>query len=158
MIYEYPALFSNDGGKVAFHFYDIEGLHSFGDDLDEAVLAAEEILADYLLEWERERPNYLKPEPSPAVAVLANAKRLEVFKMIRVDTDKYAAELAAMDERAAILNADNPIRELLDRKHMKIKQLADLLEAPYRTVQDWSLGKSKPPQWTLNLILDKALT
>lgn len=72
--------------------------------------------------------------------------------------DKEAYEESVkLNEREAILNADNPIRELLDRRHMKIKQLADLLQASYRTVQDWSLGKSKPPAWCLKLIVDKVL-
>lgn len=151
MIYEYPAVFYNDDGKVAFHFYDIESLHSFGDDLDEAILAAQELLGDYFCTGGSAM--LYPPTPLEQVAV----KPLQVVKMIEADTDKYAAELEAMNERAAILNADNPIRELLNRKHMKIKELADLLGAPYRTIQDNSLGKSKPPRWVLNLILDKVL-
>lgn len=91
MIYEYPALFYNDEGKIAFHFYDIEELHSFGDDLDEAILAAQELLADYF--WEREQDNSMKIEPSDIQDV--KVKALQTVKLIRADTKKYAADLAA---------------------------------------------------------------
>ena len=93
MIYEYPAVFYNDCGKVAFHFYDIENLHSFGDDLDEAILAAQELLADYF--WEREQENSIETEPSLLQEV--DVKALQTVKMIRADTEKYAAQLAAQN-------------------------------------------------------------
>lgn len=153
MIYEYPALFYNDDGKVAFHFYDIEELHSFGDNLDEAILAAQEILADYF--WEQEQADTIHTEPSDIEKV--EVKPLEVVKMIEADTDKYAKELAEQNEREQILQADNPIRELLNRRGMKIKELSDLLECPYRTIQDNALGKSKMPRWALKLVVDKVL-
>ena len=151
MIYEYPAVFYNDDNKIAFHFYDIDTLHSFGDNLDEAILAAQEILADYFFAG---GSSMLYPAtPLSEVEV----KPLQVVKMIVADTDKYATELAAQNEREKILAADNPIRELLNRKHMKIKELSDLLGCPYRTCQEWSLGHTKPPAWVLTLILDKVL-
>ena len=151
MQYEYAALFYNDEDKVAFHFYDIESLHSFGDNLDEAILAAQELLSDYFYSG---GSSILYPAtPLEKVEV----KPLQVVKMIEADTDKYAKELAAQNEREQILKADNPIRELLNMRSMKIKELSDLLDAPYRTVQDWALGKSKPAAWVLTLILDKVL-
>lgn len=156
MKYEYPAVFYNDDGKVAFQFCDIEELHSFGDNLDEAILAAQELLGDYFWELEQAHPD-LQIDDWHTPLEKVEVKPLHVVKMICADTEKYAAELEAMNERKAILNADNPIRELLNRRHMKIKDLSDLLQCPYRTAQDWSLGKSKPPAWCLNLILDKIL-
>lgn len=145
MIYEYPAVFYTDGDKIAFHFYDMEHLHSFGDNLDEAILAAQELLADFYLGDQKALP----ATPIEQVEVLP----LQVVKMIQADTQTYADEL----NRQSIEQAANPIRELLSRRNMKIKELSDLLGAPYRTVQDWSLGKSNPPPWVLNLILDKVL-
>lgn len=91
MIYEYPALFYNDSGKVAFHFYDIENLHSFGDDLDEAILAAQELLADYF--WELEQGK--TPAKAPTDIQEVEVKALQVVKMIEADTEKYAALMAA---------------------------------------------------------------
>ena len=40
--------------------------------------------------------------------------------------------------------SENKVREARERAGLTIKQLADLLGAPYRTVQDWNAGKSKP--------------
>ena len=38
---------------------------------------------------------------------------------------------------------------------LQIKQVADMLEAPYRTIQDWDLGNRKPPSWIEKIIIDK---
>lgn len=87
MIYNYPALFTNDGGKVAFRFYDIEELHSFGDDLDEAILAAKELLAGHMYAWENDPDGnefFTVSEATPLERV--HVKDLEVIKMIEADT------------------------------------------------------------------------
>ena len=55
--------------------------------------------------------------------------------MIHADTEKYAREQAGLN----------------------LKELSDILGAPYRTVQDWNAGKSKPPEWVMSLILDRVL-
>ena len=36
-----------------------------------------------------------------------------------------------------------------------IKELSDLLGAPYRTVQEWNAGRSKPVDWAERLIIEK---
>ncbi|MBQ9478616.1 MAG: helix-turn-helix transcriptional regulator, partial [Selenomonadaceae bacterium] len=36
---------------------------------------------------------------------------------------------------------------------LSIKGLADLLGAPYRTVQDWCRGKRTPPAWLQRLVV-----
>lgn len=52
----------------------------------------------------------------------------------------------------------NKIRKAREQAGMTIKDLADLLGAPYRTVQDWNSGKRTPPVWLQNLIVDKILS
>ena len=47
----------------------------------------------------------------------------------------------------------NKIKEARIKAGMSIKQLAELLGAPYRTVQDWNLGNHRPPAWIERLIL-----
>ena len=47
----------------------------------------------------------------------------------------------------------NPIRDLRTRAGLTIKQLADLLNAPYRTIQDWDGGLHKPPAWIERIVL-----
>lgn len=49
----------------------------------------------------------------------------------------------------------NPIREARIRAGLSIKELAELLGAPYRTVQDWNAGRSEPVGWAERLIIDK---
>ena len=153
MKYEYPALFYDDDNQVAFHFYDCEEWFLCGENIFSAIEMAQDVLNEALLTLERAGKEIPKATPLSEVEV----KPLQVVKMIEADTDKYAKELAAQNEREQILNAANPIRELLNLRGMKIKELADALGAPYRTCQDWALGKSKPPAWSLNLILDKLI-
>ena len=153
MQYDFPALFYADENAVAFHFYDREDWFSFGDNVDEAISAAEEILSDSLMELERDGGEIPTPTPLDKVIV----KPLQLVKMIHADTEAYARELAEMNDRDAIERADNPIKELRERQGLSIKDLSDLLNAPYRTVQDWNAGKSKPPEWVLSLILDRVL-
>ena len=47
----------------------------------------------------------------------------------------------------------NAIKEARIRAGLSIKQLADLLGAPYRTVQDWNSGLHRPPAWIERLVL-----
>ena len=133
--------------------FPAEDWFSFGNNVDEAISAAEEILSDSLLELERKGSPIPTPTPLDKVVV----KPLQLVKMIHADTEKYARELAAMNDRQAIENADNPIRELRERQGLTIKELSDILHAPYRTVQDWNAGKSKPPEWVVPLIIDRVL-
>ena len=153
MQYDFPAVFYSDENSIAFHFYDREDWFSFGDNVDEAISAAEEILNDGLLELERENKEIPTATPLDKVEV----KPLQLVKMIHADTEKYARELAEANNRKAIQKAENPIKELRERQGLSIKELSDLLNAPYRTVQDWNAGKSKPPEWVMSLILDRVL-
>ena len=152
MVYDFPAVFYDDDKQIAFHFYDADWF-SCGENIADAIEMAEDVLGGRLMRLERDGGQIPTPSKLEDVKLLPN----QMVRMIHADTEKYAAELAALNEREAILNADNPIRELLNRRNMKIKDLSDLLDAPYRTVQDWSLNKSKPPDWVLNLILNKVL-
>ena len=47
------------------------------------------------------------------------------------------------------------IREAREKAGLSIKELAELLGAPYRTVQDWNAGRSRPVEWAERLILEK---
>ena len=49
----------------------------------------------------------------------------------------------------------NPIREARIRAGLSIKELAEFLGAPYRTVQDWNAGRSKPVEWAERRIIAK---
>ena len=51
--------------------------------------------------------------------------------------------------------SESKIKEAREKAGLSIKELSDLLGAPYRTVQDWIAGKSKPVEWAERLILEK---
>lgn len=48
---------------------------------------------------------------------------------------------------------DNAIRAARIAAGLNIKQLAELLGAPYRTVQEWNAGRHLPPDWMAKLIV-----
>ena len=50
-------------------------------------------------------------------------------------------------------NEINAIKEAREKAGLNIKQLADLLGAPYRTVQDWNAGRATPPPWIQRLVI-----
>lgn len=152
MQYDFPAVFQSDGNAVAVHFYDADWF-SCGDNIADAVEMAEDLLGGRLMRLERDGGKIPTPTKLENVVLLPN----QVVRMIHVDTEEYARELAAMNDKEAIMKAENPIKELRERQGLSIKELSDLLNAPYRTVQDWNSGKSKPPAWVLSLILDHIL-
>lgn len=51
------------------------------------------------------------------------------------------------------MNEENPIKNARVKAGLNIKQLAELLGAPYRTVQEWNAGRHLPPEWMARLIL-----
>jgi len=50
-------------------------------------------------------------------------------------------------------NEDNAIKAARVKAGLNIKQLAELLGAPYRTVQEWNAGRHLPPAWMARLIV-----
>lgn len=50
-------------------------------------------------------------------------------------------------------NQENPIKEAREKAGLNIKQLSELLGAPYRTVQDWNAGRATPPEWIQRLVI-----
>ena len=47
----------------------------------------------------------------------------------------------------------NAIREAREKAGLNIKELAELLGAPYRTIQDWNAGRISPPEWIQRIIV-----
>ena len=48
---------------------------------------------------------------------------------------------------------NNAIKAARIQAGLNIKQLAELLGAPYRTVQEWNAGRHLPPEWMTRLIV-----
>ena len=53
------------------------------------------------------------------------------------------------------LEGENRIKEARIKAGLNIKQLSDLLKAPYATVKDWNYGRRTPPVWLQDLIIEK---
>ena len=49
--------------------------------------------------------------------------------------------------------SENAIKEARIKAGLNIKQLSELLGAPYRTVQEWNAGRHLPPDWMTRLIV-----
>lgn len=147
MKYYYPAIFrpkAHNPEGYDLRVVDVDGCLTHGDSIPECMEMAQDAIAVML-------------EDVPAKDYPVPSKLLDV-DISNYPTGSFVAYVC-FDEnvsaRNAILNADNPIKELLNRRGLKIKQLSDSLDCPYRTVQDWAAGKSNPPRWVLNLIVDK---
>ena len=153
MKYAFPAVFYPDENAIAFHFYDAEDWFSFGDDMAEAIEAAEDVLNLSLWDLEEDGKQDEIPTPTPLDKVVL--KPNETVRMIYADTEVYAKKVAEQLKREEIEAAANPIKAVRESKGWTIKEFADFLNAPYRTIQDWNAGKTQPPKWIATLIIDK---
>lgn len=50
---------------------------------------------------------------------------------------------------------ENQIKAAREAAGLTIKGMAELLGAPYRTVQNWDNGTRKPPEWLARLVIEK---
>ncbi|MBQ8919121.1 MAG: hypothetical protein IJ056_03325 [Acidaminococcaceae bacterium] len=50
---------------------------------------------------------------------------------------------------------NNPIKAAREKAGMSLKELSILLNAPYRTVQEWNAGRLTPSKWVQQLIVEK---
>lgn len=53
------------------------------------------------------------------------------------------------------MQEENRIKEARVKAGLNIKQLSELIKAPYKTVQDWNAGRRTPPVWLQDLIIEK---
>jgi DNA-binding transcriptional regulator YiaG len=67
------------------------------------------------------------------------------------DGQSYRADLDDMTEEQAAADA-NCIRRMREQTGLNRKQFCDKYGIPYRTMQDWEDGKSKPVEWAERLL------
>ena len=85
--YVYPAVFlSEEEGGYSVFFPDLDGCYTCGDDLQDAIMMAEDVLAFYLYDEEREGNTI--PNPTPLGQVKLNKN--EFVNYIACDTREYA--------------------------------------------------------------------
>lgn len=145
MKYAYPALISwSDEDKVYYvTFPDIENCFTDGATLPEALENAGDVLN--LMLWTMEHEGEAIPQASPMNAV-KKTKDDDVITLVAADTVAY---------QEVIDRENNPIKYARKKAGLNIKKLAELLGAPYRTVQDWNAGRRMPPKWMQRLIIEK---
>lgn len=140
--YIFPAVFTWDNENKTYYvtFPDFENCFTDGDTMAEAIENADDVLNLMLYD--------MKDEDIPKATDIADVKRPEAgfVNYVMVDTVAY---------KEIIERENNPIKYAMKKAGLNIKKLSDLLEAPYRTVQDWVAGKKKPPTWCQKLIIEK---
>ena len=138
----YPAVFTpaEEGGFV-ITFPDWGGATQ-GEDRMDAMEAANDFLG--LACWTAVNEGYSIPTPTDSQEI--SVPDGGFVNLVMADTVAY---------QEVIERENNPIKYAMKKAGLNIKKLSDLLEAPYRTVQDWVAGKKKPPTWCQKLIIEK---
>ena len=140
--YIFPAVFTwSDEDKTYYvTFPDFENCYTDGDTMAEAIENADDVLNLMLYD--------MNEEDVPKATDIANVPlpKAGFVNYVMADTVAY---------QEVIERENNPIKYAMKKAGLNIKKLSDLLEAPYRTVQDWVAGKKKPPTWCQKLIIEK---
>lgn len=140
--YIFPAIFTwSDEDKTYYvTFPDLESCYTDGDTIEEAMENAYDVLNLMLYD--------MKEEDIPTAINIADVAIPDkgFVNYVMADTVAY---------QEVINRENNPIKYAMKKAGLNIKKLSDLLEAPYRTVQDWVSGKKKPPKWCQKLIIEK---
>lgn len=139
--YLYPAVFTPDGGQYTVTFPDWDGA-TYGNNVNHAFMMAEDFLNFTCWNAEQEHGEFKDPTPLDRIKVPEGG----FVNLIPVDTVAY---------QEVIDRENNPITYARKKAGLSIKELADLLKAPYRTVQDWNAGRRMPPKWVQDLVIDK---
>lgn len=97
--YSYPAVFTpEDKGRFSVNFPDLEGCYTCGDDIADAIIMAEDVLAMTLYDYEREHKQI--PIPSlPSAVQLADG---EFINYIACDTMAFRQSLKIVEKTVMI--------------------------------------------------------
>ena len=143
MKYYYPAVFTPKGCGLKgyeLEFPDVPGCFTMGDDVDECLQMAQDALGLMLEDYEDGK----YPAPSEIGEIdLKDYPEGSFVKVVCFDKAKYDAATV------------NPIKHASSCFGLNIKQTAELLGAPYRTVQSWFNGTRRPAPWVERLIIEK---
>ena len=137
----YPAIFFPDetdsGAKIfGVHVPDLQGCLTQGEDLSDAMYWTVDAIGTWLDGLQEK--DY--PAPSKVSELdLSDYPEDSIVNVIEFDADKYFNTIAFASKKAGL----------------SVKETADLLGAPYRTVQNWFLGKHTPPPWVERLVVEK---
>jgi predicted RNase H-like HicB family nuclease len=87
MKYVYPAVFTPDNGKVLVSVPDLPGLHTFGDDVAEAIYMAQDAVEMWL--WDAEDKSEAIPPASSQADIAKYCKVDQFVSLVAADTDEY---------------------------------------------------------------------
>lgn len=139
MKYYYPAIFyPAENGAFIGVVPDLQGCITQGDDLTQAMYR----IHDAIGTWLDDPLVQTVPPPSKVSEVDASEYPDAIVNVVEFDTEKWSATL-------------NPIRRAQIAAGLSLKELSELLGAPYRTIQDWVYGTHKPPAWIAKLVVEK---
>jgi predicted RNase H-like HicB family nuclease len=92
MKYAYPVIFSPDEGKILVSVPDLPGLHTFGDNVPEALYMAKDAIEMWL--WDAENGHEKIPTPSPLEDMAKYYETQNDFaSMVAADTDEYRRQI-----------------------------------------------------------------
>lgn len=83
MKYVYPAIFEDDAGEIGVSVPDIPGCFTFGDDMAEALLMAEDAIAMMLVQYENEGQSV------PVASSISDIKTDGIVSLVLADTEKW---------------------------------------------------------------------
>ena len=140
--YIFPAKFTWVESDKVYHveFPDLENVFTDGHTKEEALENATDALN--LMLYDEEVENIPQPTDINDIEAPING----FTSLVLADTEAY---------KEVIERENNPIKYARKKAKLNIKQLAELLEAPYRTIQDYDNGKTKPSKWVEKLIIEK---
>ena len=118
---------------------DIQGCLTQGDDLQSAMNWIIDAIGTMLSDV----PESKYPAPSNIQDLdFSEYPPDSVINIVEFDTEKY-------------FHSPKTIKEAAEKTGRNIKETAELLNAPYRTVQNWFDGTRKPPEWVERLVIEK---
>ncbi|MBR4384634.1 MAG: type II toxin-antitoxin system HicB family antitoxin [Selenomonadaceae bacterium] len=130
----YPTIFYRGEKYFIAVVPDLQGCLTQGDDLTDAMFWAVDAIGTWLDGLDEK--DY--PAPSKVADVdLSDFPDDAFVNIVEFDTEKYF----------------HTIRYEAHKVGLNIKQTADLLGAPYRTVQNWFNGTRQPAPWLERLIV-----
>ena len=149
MKYYYPVIFIPDGNQFTAIAPDINrengGISTQGDTLTHATYW----ILDAIGTWFDDGNNAVNETALPAPSKISDLDLSDFPANVIVNIVEFDPELWK--------STVNPIRRARENAGISVKELANLLGAPYRTVQDWNSGVRKPPAWLQKIIIEKIL-
>ena len=132
----YPTIFYIGEKNFIAVVPDLQGCLTQGEDLSDAMYWVVDAMGTWLDGLDEK--DYPKPS-KPSELDLSDYPEDSIVNIIEFDPDKYFHTIAFVSKKAGL----------------NVKQTAELLGAPYRTVQNWFSGKSQPPAWIERLVIEK---